>query len=86
VLGISREQAQEMFGFFLEALSYGTPPHGGIAFGMDRLCAMLVGSKQIRDVIAFPKTAKAQCLMSNAPFKVATEQLEELGIRVKKIE
>lgn len=81
-LGLSDEEVAHQFGFFIEALSYGTPPHGGIAWGMDRLIMLLVGTTAIRDVIAFPKTAKATCLMSDAPSTVSREQLLELGIRL----
>jgi aspartyl-tRNA synthetase len=81
-LGLSDEEVHHKFGFFIEALSYGTPPHGGIAWGMDRLTMLLVGTSAIRDVIAFPKTAKASCLMSDTPSTVAQEQLLELGIRL----
>jgi len=80
-LGISKEEAQEKFGFFLEALSYGTPPHGGIALGVDRLAALLSGAQAIREVIAFPKTASGSCLMSETPSGVSPEQLRELSIR-----
>ena len=83
-IGISDEQARLRFGFLLDAFRYGAPPHGGVAFGLDRLMTFLVGCESIRDVIAFPKTQKAFCPMTNAPSDVDTKQLDELGIKIKK--
>ena len=85
-LGLSEEQRRNRFGFFLDALSYGTPPHGGIALGLDRVTALLAGEKSIREMIAFPKTSKAQDLMAEAPSDVDTDQLDMLGIQLKKVE
>jgi aspartyl-tRNA synthetase len=82
LLGFTSEDLERKFGFFLEALNYGTPPHGGMAFGMDRLVAIITGNKYIRDVIAFPKTQKATCLTTDAPSVVDSVQLEELALRI----
>ena len=83
VLGIGEEEAQEKFGFLLDALSYGCPPHGGIAFGFDRLIMLMTGSSSIREVIAFPKTQSASCPLTDAPGLVSTRQLRELSIRLR---
>ena len=84
LLNISDEEAEEKFGFLLQALRYGCPPHGGIAFGLDRIVALMAGVDSIREVIAFPKTQSPQCLLTNAPGVVPDESLSELSIRVRK--
>jgi aspartyl-tRNA synthetase len=81
VLDIEEQEAEEKFGFLLKALKYGAPPHGGIAFGLDRLVMLMTGSHSIRDVIPFPKTQNATCLLTDAPAEVSDRQLKELHIR-----
>lgn len=84
VLGLNEEEARKRFGFLLEAFEYGAPPHGGIAFGMDRLVMMMAGAETIREVIAFPKTSSGTCVMTDAPAPIDREKLEELGLEIKK--
>ena len=83
VLGFTEEQAREQFGFLLDAFKYGAPPHGGIALGLDRLVMLLTGRTNLRDTIAFPKTASATCLLTDAPSEVSDKQLDELSLRIK---
>lgn len=85
-LGLNKEEIETKFGFFIEALQYGAPPHGGIALGVDRLVMILAGESTIRDVISFPKTTKALCLLTQSPSAVSDNQLKELGITVIKEE
>ena len=83
VLGIAEQEASEKFGFLLDALQFGAPPHGGLAFGLDRLVMLMVGARTIRDVIAFPKTQSAACLLTEAPGEVSAQQLKELNLRLR---
>ncbi|MDH5572450.1 MAG: aspartate--tRNA ligase, partial [Gammaproteobacteria bacterium] len=84
LLGIAEDEAKDKFGFLLDALKYGCPPHGGIAFGLDRLVMLMSGAASIRDVMAFPKTQTASCLLTQAPSEVSEAQLRELHIKLRK--
>lgn len=86
LLGFTKEDAQERFGFLLDAFKFGAPPHGGLAFGLDRMVMLLNNTESIRDVIAFPKVKDASCLLTNAPDVVDKIQLEELGIEIAETE
>jgi len=83
VLGIEEQEANDKFGFLLEALKYGAPPHGGIAFGLDRLVMLMCGAESIRDVMAFPKTQSASCLLTSAPSAVSEQQMKDLHLRTR---
>ena len=85
LLGFTPEDAQERFGFLMDAFKYGVPPHGGLAFGLDRIIMLMSGASSIRDVIAFPKVKDASCPMTDAPGVVEEKQLDELGIAIKEV-
>ena len=85
LLGIGAEEAEDKFGFLLNALRYGAPPHGGIAFGIDRIVMLMAGADSIRDVMAFPKTQSASCPLTSAPGKVSERQMRELNLRARKV-
>ncbi|MCK5336801.1 MAG: aspartate--tRNA ligase, partial [Gammaproteobacteria bacterium] len=86
ILGIDEAEQEEKFGFLLNALKYGCPPHGGLAFGLDRLVMLMTGAQSIRDVMTFPKTQTAACLLTDAPSIVSSDQLKELNIRLRKVQ
>jgi aspartyl-tRNA synthetase len=83
LVGLTSEEAYDKFGYMLDAFEYGTPPHGGIAFGVDRLVMIMAGRSSIRDVIAFPKTQSASCLLTQAPSPVSSKQLRELSLKIR---
>ena len=85
-LGFTEEEANEKFGFFIDAFKYGAPPHGGIAYGLDRVVMLVTGTDNIRDVIAFPKTQDAKCLLTNAPSVAEQKQLDELYLKLTPVE
>ncbi len=84
LLGLSDEEIEDKFGFFIQALKFGTPPHLGIALGFDRILMLLAGEESIREMIAFPKTTSSLCLLTGSPTKVSAKQLEELGLILRK--
>ena len=86
ILKLTEDEIESKFGFFIEAMSFGCPPHGGIAFGIDRLAMLLLGANSIRDVIAFPKTQSSSCLLTDAPSPISDLQLDELSLKIENTE